>query len=462
MVRIGAIGMAAAVILSSTLDGHASQAIDPGIARELATTWAIDNHAHPVLAPPNDRTDKNFDALPADAMEQQSDPVALHPDFYRLAAAWQALYGFSAAPPLDANGLKQLNDARERAKTIHGERYPEWVLDQARIGTMLANRVAMGPGVEPPRFQWVPYADALIFPLDNSGIAAASPDRKQLFALEDILRARYLKQAGLTAVPGTLDEYLRQVVTPTLEKQKASGAIAEKFELAYLRSFSFSDPPRADAERIYARWAAHSNPDAQEYEQLQSFLFRYIAMECGRLDMAVHLHTFGGVGRYFSVSAVDPLLLEPLFNDPRLKNTNFVLLHGGWPFVRETAALLQKPNVYVDLSLQSLLMTPRTQSQWVREWLEWEPQKVLFGTDAYPLSDEMGWPESAWIANQNERESLGIALTGMLDDGEISRQRAGELIRMVLHGNAEALYKLPPTKGPVEYVGPPSAKPSKR
>jgi uncharacterized protein len=79
--------------------------------------------------------------------------------------------------------------------------------------------------------------------------------------------------------------------------------------------------------------------------------------------------------------------------------------------------------------------------------LEWEPEKVLFGTDAYPLSNELDWPESAWIASRNEREALGIALTGMLQDGEISRKRAGELIHMVLHGNAEALYKLPPPKG---------------
>ncbi|MFL6306698.1 MAG: amidohydrolase, partial [Candidatus Sulfotelmatobacter sp.] len=348
MARTGAIWITAAIILAATANGHASQTIDPAIAKELATTWAVDNHAHPVLAPPHDRTDKDFDALPTDAMEQQSDPVALRPDSYLLAAAWKALYGFSATPPLDAKALKRLNDAREHAKAAHGERYPQWVLDQARIGTMLANRVGMGPGVEPPRFQWVPYADALIFPLDNSGMAAASPDRKQLFALEDVVRARYLKEAGLTSIPVTLDEYLRQVVTPTLEKQKAGGAVAEKFEVAYLRSFSFSDPSQADAEKIYARWAAHSNPDAQEYGRLQSFLFRYIAMECGRLGMAVHLHTFGGIGRYFSVSGVNPLLLEPLFNDPRLKNTNFVLLHGGWPFVRETAALLQKPNVYVD------------------------------------------------------------------------------------------------------------------
>jgi uncharacterized protein len=38
---------------------------------------------------------------------------------------------------------------------------------------------------------------------------------------------------------------------------------------------------------------------------------------------------------------------------------------------------------------------------------------------------------------------LGIALPGMLDDGEISRVRAYELARMVLRGNAQALYKLP-------------------
>ena len=48
---------------------------------------------------------------------------------------------------------------------------------------MLSNRVAMARGVELPRFRWVPYTDVLLFPLDNSGMAAASPDRKQFFAL---------------------------------------------------------------------------------------------------------------------------------------------------------------------------------------------------------------------------------------------------------------------------------------
>jgi hypothetical protein len=454
MIREARILRITLAVILATVSAHAGESIDPTIARELAKTWALDNHAHPVLAPPYDNTDRNFDALPAEAMEPESDPVALRPDFPSLGAAWKALYGFTTPPPLSADGLKRLHAARAHAKAIHGEHYPEWVLHQARIGTMLANRVEMGPGIEPPRFQWVPYVDALIFPLDNSGMAATSPDRKQSFALEDGVRARYLKQAGVSAIPATLDEYLQQVVTPILERQKAGGAIAEKFEVAYLRSFAFSDPPHAEAEKIYARWAGHSNPDPQEYERLQSFLFRYIAMECGRLRMPVHLHTIAGLGRYFSITGVNPLLLEPLFNDPRLKDTRFVLLHGGWPYVREIGALLQKPNVYLDLSYQSLTMTPRTQSQWLREWLEWEPEKVLFGTDAYPYSDELGWPESAWIASRNEREALGIALTGMLQDGEITRKRASELILMVLRGNAEALYRLPTMKSQGECADP--------
>ncbi len=419
---------------------QAGLGIDPGIAQQIAAVRAIDNHAHPVLAPPEEKTDREFDALPVDAMEPQSDPVALRPDFPLLGDAWQALWGFSTPPPLDARGLEALEAARGRVRAREGEGYPDWVLDQAGIGTMLANRVAMGRGVEPPRFRWVPYVDALLFPLDNSGLAAASPDRKQFFALEDKLRARYWKEAGVSAAPGTLEEYLERIVKPTLARQKAGGAVAEKFEVAYLRSLDFGNPTQAEAERVYAQWVHGGQPDDAAYKRLQDFLFRYIAVECGRLGMPVHLHAMAGGGSYFSVSGVNPLLMEPLFNDPQLRKTRFVLLHGGWPYVREIASMLQKPNVYLDISQQSMVMTPRTMAGWLREWLEWEPEKVLFGTDAYPYSPELGWEEAAWIANRNARAALGIALSGMLADGEISRARAGELARMVLRGNAEALY----------------------
>jgi predicted TIM-barrel fold metal-dependent hydrolase len=80
-------------------------------------------------------------------------------------------------------------------------------------------------------------------------------------------------------------------------------------------------------------------------------------------------------------------------------------------------------------------------SSWLREWLELYPEKVLYATDAYPYSSSMGWEEAAYIANRNLRESLGIALTGMVRDNEITPTRAIELANMVLHQNAQSLYK---------------------
>ena len=150
-----------------------------------------------------------------------------------------------------------------------------------------------------------------------------------------------------------------------------------------------------------------------------------------------------GGGSYFSITGGNPLLLESIFNDPRLRKTNFVLLHGGWPFVREAGALLQKPNVYLDLSQETLTFPPRTLATWLREWLETFPSKILFGTDGYPYNDAMGWEESTWIASRNGRQALGIALTGMLHDGEITPQRAQQIAQDVLHNNATTLYSLP-------------------
>jgi predicted TIM-barrel fold metal-dependent hydrolase len=405
--------VAVAVLLAGCRSGPN---IDPEIAAEIARIKAIDNHAHPVRVMPKGQQDRFFDALPVDNMEPQSDPVAWRP---------------GAVPP----GVKLALFPGGKQKTIEekGDQYPAWVLDQMGVDVMLANRVEMGKGIEPPRFRWVPYADALLFPLDNSGLASLNSDRKAFFALEDILRQRYFKESGVDARPATLDEYLAKVVTPTLERHKQGGAIAEKFEAAYLRSLAFDKVDQADAASAYAGQG--------DYKKLQDFLFRYIAGECGRLGMAVHIHTMAGAGGYFDVGGANPLLLEPVLNDPSLRKTNFVMLHGGWPFTHEITALLTKPNAYLDFSMQAFLSEPAVMAQTIREWLDYVPEKVLFATDAYPFSEELNWEELGYLSAKRGKEALGIALTGMLRDGAISRDRAKELARMVLRENARKLYR---------------------
>lgn len=406
---------------------------DPGLASEIRMIRAIDNHAHPVrVVGPGEPPDRGFDALPVDNMEPQTDPVNLRPNAPAILDAWNALYGLKVGD----------QTAKQKFAARKEQRYPAWVLDQMGVEVMLANRVEMGSSIQPPRFRWVPYADALLFPLDNAELAARNSDRKSFFALEDVLRRRYLEQNKLERPPATLAGYLARVVTPTLEAQKQGGAVAEKFEAAYLRSLAFDKVDRATADRIYQQFAGKTAPTEAEYKPLQDFLFRYIAAECGRLGMAVHLHTMAGAGGYFEVAGANPLLLESVLNDPELRKTRFVMIHGGWPFVREIAALLTKPNAYLDFSAQDLLRTPADLSTTLRQWLELTPEKVMFGTDAYPYIPEMGWEESGWMAARTGRQALAIALTGMLRDGEITRARASELARMVLRENARTLYGL--------------------
>jgi len=401
------------LILALAASATAQLQIDPQIAAEIAKIKAIDNHAHPALPAPGDT---GYDALPVEHMAPYTAPL--------LSRA-----GMVQVPP-------QLFTAHPK-----DEAYPAWVLDQIGIESMVANRVALGPGIAPPRFQWVPYEDALLFPLDNTHLASANSDRKAFFEDEDRLLQRYLKECDLPKPPASLEDYLQKVVDPTLARHKRGGAIAIKFEAAYLRSLEFDDVPLPTAEAVYSRGRHGAISDA-DYKKLQDFLFRHIAAKAGELGMAVHLHVAWGAGGYFDTTGTNPLLLESVFNDPRLRRTNFVMLHGGWPFTREVTPLLTKPNVYVDSSALPLMDYPRALSRVLREWLEFAPDKVLFGTDAYPYSGELGWEQSAWVAMQTTREALGLALTGMVSDGEITRPRAIEFAHMVMHDNAAKLYGL--------------------
>jgi predicted outer membrane protein len=70
-----------------------------------------------------------------------------------------------------AGKYAQIEAAREATRREQGEGYATYILDRGNIATELANRVAMRTGVQPPRFRWLTYVDALLFPLDNSASA---------------------------------------------------------------------------------------------------------------------------------------------------------------------------------------------------------------------------------------------------------------------------------------------------
>lgn len=412
--------------------------VDSALAVFIAGIRAVDNHAHPNSVAP---ADSEYDALPLDGIPTSPWPMRLRPENPEWIAAYRAVYGYPWSD-LAAVHLAELRATMQRVAREQGDRFPEWALDRMGTEVMLANRVALGPGQAPPRFRWVAFDDALMLPLDTRA-ERVTPDRRVLYPLEERLLRRYLADLGVARLPSTLDAYVRTVVTPTLERQRQAGAVAVKFEAAYLRALDFDDPDAARAQRVYARYVAGGRPPRAEYKALQDYLFRVIAREAGRVGMAVHVHAFEGGGGFYEVAGSDPFLLESAFNDSTLRGTTFVIVHGGGgPFARHTLAMFWKPNVYADVSLLTLTMPPATLAGVLREWLAQHPERVLFGTDASASGPDLSWDVVGWLSAWTGRQALAMALTGMMRDGEITRARAEEIATMVMRTNAARLYNL--------------------
>ncbi|MEO8621205.1 MAG: amidohydrolase family protein [bacterium] len=428
---------AVAVFATCSVTAGAQSPVDTSLGRFIGKIRAVDNHTHVNSVSP---ADSDSDALPLDGLVPADPPMRLRPESPTWLAAYKALYGYKyndLTPP----HLAELRTEMKRVATAQGSRFPEWVLDRIGTEVMVANRIAMGPGLAPPRFRWASYADALMLPLSTAA-ERTTPDYRALYPLEERLLLRYMTDLHLGRLPATLDQYVRMVVTPTLERQQKDGCIAVKFEAAYLRKLDFDETSVGIARQVYAQYVSGGTPTHIEYKALQDYLFREIAREAGRLGMAVHIHSYEGGGGFYKVAGSDPLLLESAFNDSTLRGTPFVIVHGGGVFADHAGAMLGKPNVYVDMSLMTLVYSPTMLADILRGWLTQYPDHVLFGTDAFVTNADAGWEVAAWIATTTGRQALAIALTGMMRDNEITRARAEEIATMVMRGNASKLYKL--------------------
>ena len=435
-----------AAALSSCGPAHTDA--DPALAAYIDTLRAIDSHAHPLAyVPEGAPADTDYDALPLDGLPPFKLPEPLRASNPAYRDAQRSLYALAESDTGSAL-VAAVEQARRALIRQHADRFPEWVLDQLHIDVMLANRVAMGTGLTSPRFRWVAFADPLMLPLDTRGEAARTPDTKSLYPLEATLLHRYMRDLGMTILPPTLDQYRRDVITATLARQRATGAVAIKFEAAYLRALDFDAADSTAAATIYARYADSGVPTPAQYRLLEDYLVRFIAREAGRFGMAVQIHSLNGFGASYSAGGAAPHMLESLLSDTSLQHTNFVIIHGGWPLVGETLSQLAKPNVYTDISMMDQLADHDDLTKALRLWLGTRPDKVMFGTDAFDGGAQQRWDQVAWVASRNGRRALIDALSGMLRDKEITAERAKELARMVLRANAVTAYGLDMKPGP--------------
>jgi uncharacterized protein len=391
----------------------------------------FDHHAHPGFA-----DDPDVDAM---AAAPGSVPVRERDSNPELVLAAQALWGYPYHD-LSPEHTRWLVEKKAEVRKQRGNQYFSDILDKLNIEQGVANRAMMADYLDPKRFVWVFFADSFMWPFNNQREAARNTDEQVYIPLQEKMLHRWMKQEGLQRLPPNLNDYLK-FVSQTLEENQRKGAIAEKFEVAYFRPTSFSDPTREQAEAIYQRFVGGGVPREGEYRTFQDYIFRYLVREGGRLHLPVHIHSAVGIGDYFNLSESNILNLENVLRDPRYQSTTFVMIHGGYPYDRQAIWLAALKNVYLDTSETEILLYPAEFKKLLKQWLETFPEKVTFGTDCFPYNEALGAEESYWLGVQSSRTALAAALAEMISENEVTETQALALAHGYLHDNAVGIYQ---------------------
>jgi uncharacterized protein len=394
----------------------------------------VDMHAHPGYW-----DDSDVDAMAVTVTDL--DPFRTRATNPEWAAAAKALFGYpySDLSPEHAAWLDKKDDELRKE---WGKDYFTKVLDLVGIQVGVANRVAMDYLEGNPRFRWVVFVDPFMFPFDNHDLAI-NPDRAVYFPIQEKALHRYVAQAGASQLPADLAGY-EALIGRVLQQDKQQGAVAIKFEAPYFRSLvNISDPPREKAEAIYRKYSSGAVPSAEEYLVFQDYVFRYLIAQAGPQHLEVHIHSAVGAGNYYHLREGNAMDLENILRDPRYKDTIFVMIHGGYPYDRESIWLAALPNVYLDSSEFILLVYPAEYSRILKNWFEIYPEKVVFGSDAFPYTREVAVPETYWLAVHTARTASAAALAQMVAEGEISEAKALDIARDYFHDTTAKLFGLP-------------------
>ena len=412
--------------------GNDLQQIYQRLLPQIQKIQAFDHHAHPGFG---DDPDVDAMAAPPNATEG----LRTRDDNPELAVAAKALFGYPYNDLSSEHSKWLLDKKTELKKQLAGTAYFDSILDKINIESSVANRAMMPGYLDAKRFPWVFFADAFMWPFNNERETARNSDEGVYIPLQEKMLHRWMQQESVSKLPVSFADYLN-FINRVLEDNSKKGGIAMKFEVAYFRPTTFSDPSSAQAEDIYQRFIAGGIPGEKEYRTFQDFIFRYLIQEGGRLHLPVHIHTAVGIGDYFNLSQSNIMNLESVLRDPRYSQTTFVMIHGGYPLEREAIWLAAMKNVYLDSSFGELAQYPSAFKDTLKMWLETFPDKITFGTDCFPYNQVLGAEESYWLGNYSSRVALAAALAEMVSEGEVTETRAMELAHAYLHDTAVKLY----------------------
>ena len=212
-------------------------------------------------------------------------------------------------------------------------------------------------------------------------------------------------------------------------------AIGLKSCIAYNGGLDIWIPSRDDAQRAYERIRQNQSESGD-----QKCLRCYMLMEsmdiAAEKNLPVQFHTGAGGGSWIDFKTLDPMNMIDFLQDERVKNrVRVVLLHGGHPHEENASYLTaQFSNVYSDFSGTFYLCSLKGVER-MAALLERAPlNKIMYG------SDGVMFPEVSWFAHHHFRKQLASLLVQMIENGYLTKARAGEVAKLFCYQNALNCY----------------------
>jgi predicted TIM-barrel fold metal-dependent hydrolase len=223
----------------------------------------------------------------------------------------------------------------------------------------------------------------------------------------------------------SLGDYLA-VLDRLFVEAKAAGAACLKTTVAYRRTLDFRNVPRERAERSFGRPRAELSPeDVRDFEDF--VMWRLVELSA-KHGLPFQIHTGDA-----HVQGSNPMLLVDLIEaNPK---TKFILFHGGYPWVGETAVILMRHwrNVWID-SVWLPTISYETAKRAFHEWLDVVPSdRLMWGADC-------NHAEGIYGATEFTRRCLAEVLAERVDRGDLKEEHALRIGRQVLRENALALF----------------------
>jgi predicted TIM-barrel fold metal-dependent hydrolase len=263
-------------------------------------------------------------------------------------------------------------------------------------------------------------------------VVDSNPD---LAAENDWILSTYrLDASSIIDRPCDLGARLDEVDREVGRLQKAGGVNCFKVPIAYVRSLYMDDVPQGRAAKIVEK--APGKRTAEEQKEAEDYIYRHFFRKAADWSLPVEIHTgFGwAIGaRPLRLSEADPENLLPILEDPEYRSTQFILFHGGYPFLSKMGYIAGSfSNVHLDFTClcpESWTMLKRG----LHEWIDIVPMdRIVTGSD--------GSYEWLYFAGKYNREALAEVLAEKISNEYMDMELAVEVGRHVLRDNARRVF----------------------